>query len=76
MKSSLSGNGLVQALTGHDARFTIISRDVQRRPLTSGGLNINVQLRGSVDITANVKDNGDGSYDVVYQLPVRKFLFD
>lgn len=73
LKSSLSGNGLSHALTGHDARFTIVSRDVLRRPLTSGGLNINVLLRGSVDITANVKDNGDGTYDVVYQLPVSRF---
>lgn len=50
------------------AKFTIEARDKNGNPRKEGGDHFDVDIQGpSGPIKADVKDNGDGTYDVTYQ---------
>jgi filamin len=51
------------------AEFKIQAKDINGDPITEGGDPIDVKIKGphGEDVPAKVTDNGDGTYDVVYE---------
>jgi len=64
------GPGISKAVAREDAHFNIISVNCLGDKLPSGGCHFQVELKGPGSETTNpqVKDNGDGTYSVVYNV--------
>ena len=64
-----SGEGLKTANTDTPAKFKIQTKDAFGNKCVTGGAPIAVAVAGpnNEKVTANVKDNKDGTYDVDYQ---------
>ncbi|GAM19523.1 hypothetical protein SAMD00019534_026980 [Acytostelium subglobosum LB1] len=66
-ESNAYGPGLEGAKVGVPAPFKIQGRNKAGEPMTRGGDDFTVKVTGPEgNVPANVHDNGDGSYDVVY----------
>lgn len=73
MLSCAEGPGLSRAKVGHKSTFTIITKDRNGEPCTSGGDLVSVKLHcpNGSPITADVEDNDDGTYTASFT-PVSK----
>lgn len=73
MLSCAEGPGLSRAKVGHKSTFTIIAKDRNGEPCTSGGDQVSVKLHcpNGPPITADVDDNDDGTYTASFT-PVSK----
>lgn len=68
MLSSAEGLGLSKAKVGHKSSFTVIAKDRNGEPCTTGGDPVDVKLycpNGS-PLTADIEDNQDGTYTASY----------
>jgi filamin len=61
------GPGLEEAWDNEPAFFTIHSVDNDGNPREEGGDPFTVKIQGPKPCTADVKDNGDGTYSVTYE---------
>lgn len=66
-KSWAEGPGLEEAWDNEPAVFTIHSVDLDGNPRTEGGDPFTVDIDGPSPVTANIDDNGDGTYTVTYE---------
>jgi filamin len=66
-KTYADGPGLEKPNTHHPQEFTIHAVDHDGNPLTQGGDDFDVTLKGPEDIKPEVRDNGDGTYTVKYE---------
>ncbi|KAL9955084.1 hypothetical protein ACROYT_G036359 [Oculina patagonica] len=73
MLSSAEGPGLSRAKVGHKSTFTIITKDRNGEPCTTGGDLVSVKLHrpNGSPITADLEDNDDGTYTASFT-PVSK----
>jgi len=62
------GDGLTGGKTDHPAHIKIHAVDADGKPVTRGGDPFVVQVSGPESQKPPVKDNGDGTYDVVYNV--------
>jgi len=60
------GPGLKNTVDNEPAHFTIYARDGDDKPKTEGGDPFVVKIDGPEPTTAQVVDNGDGTYSVTY----------
>jgi hypothetical protein len=67
-KSLVYGPGLEDAYDTKPAHFNIKARDRDGKDMGRGGDPFEVLVTGpSGEVPSNIKDNGDGTYDVVYE---------
>jgi len=69
LKCIAFGPGLEHAEVGYDAEFTIQARNASGKNITTGGETFDVQIKAPLNsppVKADVHDNGDGTYQVVY----------
>lgn len=67
-KSWADGDGLTHGKTKKPAEFVIHSVDADGNPVANGGDPFDVKISGPENVTPSFKDNGDGTYSVVYQV--------
>jgi hypothetical protein len=67
-KSWAEGDGLTHGQTRRPCTFQIHSVDGDGKPITTGGDPFVVNISGPENITPRVTDNGNGTYDVLYQV--------
>ena len=63
-KSWAEGPGLEKAFDNEPAVFTVYARDANNNPVSGDDCNVTVEGPGAA--SANVTDNGDGTYSVEY----------
>lgn len=69
LKCIAYGPGLERAEVGYDAEFTVQLRNAADKNITSGGEVVDVQIKAPLNsppVKAEVTDNGNGTYKVVY----------
>jgi len=69
LKCIAFGPGLERAEVGYDAEFTVQLRNAAGKNIPVGGELIDVQIKAPLNsspVKAEVTDNGDGTYKVVY----------
>ena len=72
--STATGLGIKSANLGKIAKFTITSRDSQRRQRKRGGDVYAVKLnKGEYEVKVDVKDNDNGTYLAEYTVPDQTF---
>ena len=60
------GEGLTRVVAGETGEFKVTTKDANGNVLEKGGNNITAALSGAEDITVDVKDNDNGTYDASY----------
>jgi filamin len=60
------GEGLSKVVAGETGEFVVTTKDANGNVLEKGGNNINAALSGTADITVDVKDNDNGTYNASY----------
>jgi filamin len=66
-KTEAFGPGLQGGQAEKPAHFKIVAKDPEGHKRADGGDNFAVTVKGPVDVTPHIKDNGDGTYDVTYK---------
>eukprot|EP00698_Gefionella_okellyi_P016092 TRINITY_DN457_c0_g1_i1.p1 TRINITY_DN457_c0_g1~~TRINITY_DN457_c0_g1_i1.p1 ORF type:complete len:4209 (-),score=1181.95 TRINITY_DN457_c0_g1_i1:57-12683(-) len=64
--SVATGDGLRDALAGKSSAFVVQTRDAFGNIVTVGGAKVTAVLQGPATVSAQVKDNGDGTYAADY----------
>jgi filamin len=67
-KSWAEGPGLIAGQTKKPCTFQIHSVDADGNPVKEGGDPFKVQITGPEPVNPSFTDNGNGTYDVVYQV--------